>query len=65
MPCNWSGLKAKQQEKPNKSHAPVVKAALCHNAYDKIGLRALSKAGERQTTKVTTMPRALMCIIGR
>ena len=41
----------------------MVEAALCNDAYDEIGLRALTKVKERHTKKVAAMPRASMCII--
>ena len=44
---------------------PTVKAALCHDAYDEIRLRAPSKARGRHIKTVAAMPRASMCIIGR
>ena len=52
--------------KPDKYPKLVVKAALCQNAYDEIGLYAPNAAAEQHTMMVNSMPdtRASMCLVG-
>ena len=53
--------------KPDKHPGLAVEVALCHNAYDEIGLKAPNTAGEQHTKMVTTMPDigASMCFVSR
>ena len=44
---------------------PTLKAALCHDAYTKFGLRAPNNLKVMHTTRVAAIPRASLFIIGR
>ena len=44
---------------------PSLEVALCHDAYNKISIKAQSNAKEKQTTRVASMPRTSLCIIIR
>ena len=45
-----------QETRPDKHPELAVEAALCHHAYDEIGLKEPNKAGEKHTTMVTPRP---------
>ena len=56
-----------QKTKPHKYPKLELEAALCHDTYGKICLKAQNKAGAKHTTEVAAMSDtgAPMCLIGR
>ena len=56
-----------QKIQTKKNPELTIEATLCHNVYDKTGLRAPSKAGEEHKTKMYTLPddELSMCLTGK